>query len=149
MTLVVLLFSFLFVFYVVAKLRSILIDLLQEVQNFFNPVSESEPSPFAKTVDMAGQVIGNQVGQAVSQVLNGSLGGSLKSANAELQERALIEHPEVAQKLAFQDLLPRSTKKNSLANFMMQKIFDMAINAGPGKNGPGTYTSGNSPKFKF
>jgi len=134
---------------VFATCRAVLVNLLTQVNNFFIPKSENQPSPFAEVISMAGQVIGNQVGQAVSQVLNGGLGGSIKGMNAELEQKALIEHPEIAQQIAFQELLPKSTKKNSLANFMMQKIFEAATKAGPGgNNGPSSSTSG-SPKFKF
>jgi len=148
LSLVVLLFTLLVFIYVVAYVRSVYISLLEQAKSYFIPESENKPSAFAETVNMAGQVIGLQVGQAVSQVLNGSLGGSIKQTNAELEQRALIENPEIAQKLAFQELLPKSTKKNSLANFMMQKIFDMAMKTGPG-NGTSTSTSVGSPKFKL
>jgi len=138
--LVVGLTSLLVTIYVVLKVRAFVIALLasidEGIRSLFEASSPDKPSVFAEVLHIHASDIGQEVGQAFQRGITGSMGGSIKKANAEITEEMVKTNPQLAQQMAFNNMLPKSMTKNAnpLVNMFMNMLFNKATNIGSGAN---------------
>lgn len=131
--------------YVVYKARGMVLENISNIERYFTPTSEGQPSDFDKLVGQLGQNISSQVGDTVGMHLKASIGGSMKGVTSELTEEAISANPA----LAIMGNMPKSIKKNPLAFMAMQAIINRGL---PGPGGPPGLRSpenGNGVKFSL
>ena len=129
---------------IVVKARRVILENIAAFEDYFTQPSETEPSPFNKTVNSTGEFIAAQVSDRVAGVLQGSIGGTMKGVTAELEKEAIAMNPA----MAIMEGMPKAIKKNPLAYLMMQQLINKNIPGGGGAIG-GNGRMLEQPKFNL
>jgi len=111
-------------------------DILSDL---FIPKVEGQSSVMGAAVQEWAETISQRIGAHTQAAIKGSIGGTMKGVNAALEQEAIAENPA----LGLVEMLPKSLKKNQLAQVGLMSIINRFMQ-GSGSGGPGGPGSSNN-----